>query len=58
MCGWRLDRERGVPTLFRLLLSVGLIAAAVYGGMLAMVTFLHPRQREITQTVVLPPPVK
>ena len=43
-----------MPTLFRLLITVALLVAAVYAAMLAMVTFLQPRPREITQTIVLP----
>jgi hypothetical protein len=45
-----------VPTLFRLLFVVGLIAALAYGGMLALVTFVQPEQHEITQRVALPKP--
>lgn len=44
-----------MPTLFRLLFVVGLIAALAYGAMVAMVTFVHPEPHEITQTVRLPP---
>jgi hypothetical protein len=44
-----------VPTLFRLLFVLALIAGLAYGGMLAMVTFLHPPQHEIVQTIQLPP---
>lgn len=43
-----------MPTLFRLLFVVGLIVAVAYGAMLALVTFVHPEQREITQTIILP----
>ena len=43
-----------MPTLFRLIVVLGLIAAFVYGAMLAMVTFIHPQQREIVQSVPLP----
>jgi hypothetical protein len=44
-------RERGVPTLFRFLFVVGVLAALVYGAMLALVTFVQPQPREMTQTV-------
>ena len=44
-----------VPTLFRLLIVIALIAALAYGTMLAMVTFLHPPPHEIVQTIQLPP---
>lgn len=43
-----------MPTLFRLLFVIGVIAALVYGAMIAMVTFLQPQPREISQTVTLP----
>ena len=43
-----------MPTLFRLLVIIALLVAAVYGAMLAMVTFLQPQPREITQTIALP----
>ena len=48
-------RGLSVPTLFRLLFVLALIAALAYGAMLAMVTFLHPPQHEIVQTIQLPP---
>ena len=47
-----------MPTLFRLLVIVALLVAAVYGAMLAMVTFLQPQPREITQTIALPTTTK
>ncbi len=47
-----------MPTLFRLLITIALLAAVVYGGMVAMVTFLQPEPREITQTIVLPAAIK
>jgi hypothetical protein len=40
-----------VPTLFRFLVIVGLIVAAVYGAMIALVTFVQPDVREIVVTV-------
>jgi len=40
-----------VPSLFRFLFIVGVIAGCVYGGMLALVTFVEPQPREMTQTV-------
>jgi hypothetical protein len=43
--------EAGVPTLFRFLLVVGLLAALVYAGMIALVTFVEPEQHEIIQKV-------
>jgi hypothetical protein len=43
--------ETSVPTLFRFLLVVGLLAALVYGGMVALVTYVEPQQHEIIQTL-------
>lgn len=40
-----------MPTLFRFLLVVGLLAGLVYAAMIALVTFVEPEQREIVQTV-------
>jgi hypothetical protein len=36
-----------MPSLIRLLVFLGLIAAIVYGGMLALVVLVEPRQREM-----------
>jgi hypothetical protein len=47
-----------LPSLFRFLLVVGVIAALVYGGMLALVSFVKVQPREITQTVPLNKPAK
>ena len=44
-----------MPTLVRLLVVIGLIAALGYGAMLALVTFVHPEPHEIVQTIRLPP---
>jgi uncharacterized membrane protein YdfJ with MMPL/SSD domain len=44
-----------VPTLFRFLAFLVIIAAIIFGGMLALVTFVEPQQREMTQTI---PPTK
>jgi hypothetical protein len=43
-----------LPSLFRFLLVVGVLAALVYGGMIALVAFVKVEPREITQTVTLP----
>ena len=43
-----------MPTLFRLLLVIGVLAAVVYGAMTAMVTFLKPEPHAISQPVTLP----
>jgi hypothetical protein len=45
-----------LPSLFRFLFVVGVLAALVYGGMVALVTFVKVEPREITQTVTLPKP--
>jgi hypothetical protein len=47
-----------VPTLFRLLFIIGLVVALAYGAMIAIVTFVQPVQREITQSVPLPKGVR
>jgi hypothetical protein len=44
-----------VPTLFRFLFVVGVLAGIVWGSMVALVTFVQPQPREMTQTV---PPAK
>jgi hypothetical protein len=40
-----------VPSLFRFLFIVALIAGAVYAGMIALVTFVEPQPREMTETI-------
>jgi hypothetical protein len=40
-----------VPSLIRFLFWVGVIAGIGYGGMLALVTFVEPQQREMSVTV-------
>jgi hypothetical protein len=47
-----------VPSLFRFLLVIGVLAALVYGGMLALVSFVKVEPREMTQTVPLSKPAK
>ena len=44
-------KEPTVPSLLRFLLWIGILAALGYGGMLALVTFVEPQQREMTTTV-------
>ena len=44
-----------VPTLFRFLAFLAIVAALVFGGMIALVTFVEPQPREMTQTI---PPTK
>lgn len=40
-----------MPTLFRFLFILALIAGVIYGGMLALVVLVEPREREITVRV-------
>jgi hypothetical protein len=47
-----------LPSLFRFLFVLGLLAALVYGGMIALVAFVKVQPREMTQTVNLPKPPK
>lgn len=44
-----------VPTLFRFLVFVAVIAGLIFGGMVALVTFVQPVQREMIEIV---PPAK
>ena len=37
-----------MPTLFRFLAVLAVIAGAIYGGMVALVTFVEPQQRDVT----------
>lgn len=43
-----------MPTLFRLLLVGGVLAALALGAMTAMVTYLRPVPHDIRQPVPLP----
>jgi hypothetical protein len=47
-----------LPTLFRLILFTGFLAALGYGGMLAIVSYVQPQPREIIQVVPLPKGVR
>ena len=40
-----------MPSLFRFLLTLGMLAGLVYLGMLALVTFVQPHPHQITQTI-------
>jgi uncharacterized membrane protein YdfJ with MMPL/SSD domain len=42
-----------MPTLFRFLVVIGVIAAVIYGAMFALVTFVEPKKGEMT--VRIPP---
>ena len=37
-----------MPSLIRLLVVLGLIAAVIYGGMVALVVLVEPKQREMS----------
>ena len=37
-----------MPTLTRLLITLAVLAGLVYAGMVALVTFVHPTQSELT----------
>ena len=45
-----------MPTLFRLLLVVGVLAVLAFGAMTAMVTYMKPEPHAINQTIVIPQP--
>lgn len=40
-----------LPSLIRFLAILGVLAAVAFGAMLALVTFVEPQQREMTQAV-------
>ncbi|MGH6675058.1 MAG: histidine kinase [Xanthobacteraceae bacterium] len=40
-----------MPSLFRLLVTVGLLVGLVYATMLALVTFVTPQPHQIIQTI-------
>ncbi|MGX5733757.1 histidine kinase [Bosea thiooxidans] len=44
-----------MPTLFRFLVFIAVIAGLIFGGMVALVTFVQPVQREMVEIV---PPAK
>lgn len=41
----------GLPSLFRFIFTVAVLAGLVYLGMLALVTFVTPEPHEIVQTL-------
>jgi hypothetical protein len=43
--------EAGMPTLWRLIRLVALVAALAFAGMYALATFVTPEARDITVTV-------
>ncbi|MCI0465915.1 MAG: histidine kinase [Beijerinckiaceae bacterium] len=44
-----------MPSLIRFLVIIAILAGIVYAGMVALVTFVEPQPREMTQTI---PPSK
>jgi hypothetical protein len=44
----QIQGNRAMPSLIRFLVVIGLIAAAVYGGMVALVMFVEPNPREMS----------
>lgn len=42
-----------MPTLFRFLVTIGVIAGIVYGAMFALVTFVEPKKGEMIVRVPL-----
>jgi hypothetical protein len=53
LCSKRPNRqlENRVPSLIRFLFIVGVLAGLVYGGMIALVTFVEPQPREMIQGI-------
>ncbi len=47
----RSPERDSVPSLVRFVIVVGVLAAIGYGAMLALVTFVEPQQREMSQTI-------
>jgi hypothetical protein len=40
-----------VPSLIRFLVIIAILAGIVYGAMIALVTFVEPQPREMSQTI-------
>jgi hypothetical protein len=43
--------EIRVPSLIRFLLVIGVLAGIVFAGMIALVTFVEPQPREMSQSI-------
>jgi hypothetical protein len=43
-----------LPSLFRFLVAVAVLAGLVYGGLYALANYVKATPREITQTIPLP----
>jgi hypothetical protein len=50
----RQSQVRVLPTLFRFLVVVAVLAALVYAGLYSLANLVQVRPREITQTIQLP----
>lgn len=37
-----------MPTLFRFLVVIAILAALVFGGMVALTVFVHPQDKDVT----------
>jgi hypothetical protein len=46
-------QQRSMPTLFRLLVTIGIFVGLVYGAMFGLVTYVEPKKGEMT--VRIPP---
>jgi hypothetical protein len=46
-----LPTENYMPSLIKFLLLAGILAGIIYGGMIALVTFVEPQPREMSQTI-------
>lgn len=53
--GRNLEGRHTVPTLFRFVAFLAILGGLVFGGMVALVTFVQPEPREIIEIV---PPAK
>ncbi|MGH6823088.1 MAG: histidine kinase, partial [Methylocella sp.] len=40
-----------MPSLIKFLFIAGILAGIIYGGMIALVTFVEPQPREMSQTI-------
>ncbi len=40
-----------MPSLIRFLVIIGILAGLAYAGMIALVTFVEPQPREMTQAI-------
>lgn len=40
-----------MPTLFRFIVTIGILAGLAYGAMIALVTFVEPRRSEMSERV-------